>query len=362
MISSLQLAEMWQSLGYEVHVLCLGRKEAFFPDDERKASSITAVPDFFIKDPFNYGISFSFFVTLWQLLKTLKPKYIVVNKILFWTSISILPLRILGYRVILMTDALVGITWWGRTRLFRICSAIYAWTLGWLILRLATAVVFFHPQPESILRTLGISQKSSVIPSTIDDKKLKSFSRKKNDVFTALYIGRLESVKGVDDLLAVAQTLHEKGERIRWRIAGSYSHIPDVVARYPYVEFLGLQLDTPPLFERADVFIMPSYAEGLSNALLEALGTGTPCIGTDVGGTSFLLSGGCGLLFQPSDRNRLLELILKVKNEPALAERLSNAGLAKFRTQFTREAVGKNWLELFGRDDLQNHRKLSSAA
>ena len=357
MISTLQLAQMWKSAGYEVHVLCIGRKEEFFEEDASKAASVTALPGFVIGEPFRYAVSFRFFRELFSLVRVLKPRHIVVNKVLFWTSIAAIPLRLAGYKVIVATDALIGITWKGRTRRYRVCSALYAWTLGWLILKCAARVVFFHPQPDRVLRKLGISKKSLVIPSTIDDRKLAGFRRVETDVFTVLYAGRLAPVKGIDDLLAAAKRLQEKGEKIRFRIAGEYSHAPDLPAQYPYVEFLGLNLDTPPLFAAADVFVLPSHAEGLSNALLEAMATGTPCIGTEVGGTAHLLADGCGLLFKPGDVHALESHILRLANDPALCAELGAKAAAKFKAGFTREIVSMKWREFFAQEEVSNiHR------
>ncbi len=305
-------------------------------------------------DRSKYAMSFRFFIELFTLVRTLKPKHIVVNKILFWPSVAAIPLRLLGYKVIVATDALIGITWKGRTRCYRAYSATYAWTLGWLILTCATRVVFFHPQPERILRRLGIAKKSLVIPSTIDDAKLAGFTRLKMDVFTVLFVGRLMPVKGIDDLLAVAKRLHERGEKVRFRIAGSYAHLPDLPAQYPYVEFLGLDLNTPPLFASADAFVLPSHAEGLSNALLEAMATGTPCIGTEVGGTAYLLADGCGLLFPPGDRDALERHILRLASDPALREELGRKAREKFQAGFTREIVRRKWMELFAKDGMEN--------
>ncbi len=338
MVSTVKLAELWQRLGYSVHVLCMGKAVS----DQRSAMSgrhsvevvsdtlvIHRVVDWFLPDPWNYGIAFGFSGKALRLVKELKPDVIVVNKVLFWSSIALLRLRLAGFRVLLITDALVGITWWGRGKLFQCCSAVYAWTLGWLILLAATKVVFFHPQPESVLRRLCIGQKSSVIPTGIDPAKygkLEEQSMVSQNVSSKVelrtsnlnvtYIGRLESVKGVDDFVAAAVKVKRVHPDIHVKVVGWYKENHPLVARYSdQIEFTGLRKDIPDILREADIFVMPSYSEGLSNALMEAMSSACACIATDVGGNAYLIQNGVsGFLFQPGDRaaleahiNRLIE-------------------------------------------------------
>ncbi|MBI2636569.1 glycosyltransferase, partial [Candidatus Peregrinibacteria bacterium] len=182
MVSSVKLAELWQRLGYRVVVVCMGgavgerctlARCAFL---ERPSPSLVIYrkKDVFLPDPWNYGIAIGFTGLVRKVMREERPDIIVCNKILFWSSLAVIPLRLRGYRVILLTDALVGMTWWGRTLLFRLASRIYAWTLGWLIMLCAERVVFFHPQPERLLRRLGVWKKSQVIPTGIDTKKYES--------------------------------------------------------------------------------------------------------------------------------------------------------------------------------------------
>src|SRR3989344_8449469 len=184
MVSSVKLAELWQRIGFRVVVVCMGKNEQLAGSKEQlgKASieqvsgtlEIHRVPDFFIPDPWNYGIAFGFSGYAVKLVKSIKPDIVVVNKLLFWSSLSTIALRLRGIRVIQLTDSLVGMAWWPRGWFPQVCAAIYAWTLGWMELLCASRVVFFQPQPESLLRRLGIAGKSEVIPTGID---LQSFER-----------------------------------------------------------------------------------------------------------------------------------------------------------------------------------------
>ena len=353
MVSTVKLAELWQRIGYNVAVLCMGPTDGGKHAVERVSDTLTIyrAQDFFLPDPWNYGIAPGFSIRALLLARTLKPDVIVVNKVLFWSSKSLLLLRLFGYRVLLITDALVGITWWGRGRLFRFCSAIYAWTLGWLILLAANRVVFFHPQPDAVLKRLGIEKKSTVIPTGIDlvpYSPAQSAPRGQR-VPNVTYVGRLESVKGVDDFAAVAAKLKKQFPQVEFRVVGWYIEGHSLVAQYQdSITFTGLRNDIPKVLAETDIFVMPSYSEGLSNALMEAMASGCACIASDVGGNAFLIQNGVsGFLFPPGDRAALEAHIRRLLEDPAKLKMLSRAAVERMNTHFSWEIVGKQYDQYF---------------
>jgi glycosyltransferase involved in cell wall biosynthesis len=166
MVSSVKLAELWQRLGYSVTVVCMGSETGV----EKVSDTLTIHrrKDIFLPDPLNFGIAFGFAGYARRVINQEKPDIVVVNKVLFWTSFALIPLRLTGHRVLLLTDALVGMTWWPRGRIPKIIMGIGAWTMGWLVLLCANRIVTFHPQPENLLKRLGIWKKTQVIPTGID--------------------------------------------------------------------------------------------------------------------------------------------------------------------------------------------------
>ncbi len=359
MVSSVKLAELWQRLGYRVVVLCMGTEKQQLaignwqlarPVSIEKISetlTVHRVPDFFIPDPWNYGIAPGFSLRALLLARSIKPDIIVTNKVLFWSSMSMLFLRVFGYPVILTTDALVGITWWPRGRIAKVCAAMYAWTLGWLILLAATKVVFFHPQPERVLERLGIGKKSMVIPTGIDPSGYSAGTRNTGLVVT--YVGRLESVKGVDDFVAAALKVKNERSDITVRVVGWYApgH-PLVTVHHDRVDFTGLRSDIPQILSETDIFVLPSYAEGLSNALMEAMSSSCACIASDVGGNAYLIQNGVsGLLFPPGDREALASHIRRLVDDTAKRLSLGQAARKRIDDVFSWNSVGKKYTELF---------------
>lgn len=346
MVSSYKLAELWQRLGYRVVVACMGSETK----TERPSDTLTVhfKKDIFLKDPWNYGICVGFSGFVRRLAKEEKPDVIVCNKLLFWTSLSVISLTFAGNRVTVITDALVGMTWWPRGFVPRFAARIYAWTLGWLILACARRVVFFHPQPERLLKTLGVFQKSRVIPTGIDLAK-HSAPERVNPPVTITYVGRLESVKGVDDFLAAAAPLADEYPNVKVQVAGRYEEGNPLVRRYEkQVHFLGLRDDVPAILSATDVFALASYSEGLSNAIMEAMASGCACVVSDVGGNRYLVQNGIsGFLFPAGDREAMQSHLKRLIEDPAKRKAMGAAARGRIEAEFSWEKVGKMYSELF---------------
>ncbi|MFH0770848.1 MAG: glycosyltransferase [Candidatus Peregrinibacteria bacterium] len=365
MASSVKLAELWQKLGYRVVVACMGkpalscqplalrlRSGRAVSNPERVSETLTIYrkKDFFLPDPWNYGIAFGFSSMVRNIIEQEKPEIIVVNKILFWSSLSIIALRLRGVRVLLMTDTLVGMTWWPRGLLPRIGAFLYAWTLGWLILLLAKRVVFFHPQLEKLLKRLGIEKKSVVIPTGIDAAHWPVGVREQGrDDLTVTYVGRLESVKGVSDFLAASTSLLPEYPNLCLQVAGWFRPDHPLVSQYQdHVRFLGLVSDIGPLIRKTDIFVLPSYSEGLSNALMEAMASGCACIASDTGGNRFLIKNGVsGFLFPPGDREALTAHIRRLIADSAKRRALGEGARRRIEEKFDWKIVGEQYRSLF---------------
>jgi glycosyltransferase involved in cell wall biosynthesis len=86
--------------------------------------------------------------------------------------------------------------------------------------------------------------------------------------------------------------------------------------------FLGRRSDPERFLARADVVVLPSLFEGMSNAVMEAMIMGRPVVATAVGGTPELLDGR-GVLVPPSDSAALADGIASLLDDPGLAAALA---------------------------------------
>src|SRR5262249_26135613 len=99
---------------------------------------------------------------------------------------------------------------------------------------------------------------------------------------TALFAGRLIETKNVPVLLRAMQRWRNSGTDLRLKIAGDGPG-RDAIHRQivtlgiePAVELLGERTDVPRLIAASDFVVLPSFHEGLSNVILEAMAVGRP--------------------------------------------------------------------------------------
>ena len=148
-------------------------------------------------------------------------------------------------------------------------------------------------------------------------------------------VARLEYTKGVDVLLhAWARMMREPTE---WRThlkpclrivgEGSYriqmERIAVELGIKDSVEFLGLRTDVIDLLQQAWAFVLPSRWEGMSNALLEAMACGLPCVATRVSGNEDLITDGInGLLVEPEEPTEMAQALRRIIENTDLAQQL----------------------------------------
>ena len=116
----------------------------------------------------------------------------------------------------------------------------------------------------------------------------------------------------------------------------------------PAVEFIGRvpKAQIPGLGDRCDIFLNPAFVDNTPVSTVEAMAMGLPIVATTAGGLPHLLTHGeTALLVPPGDENRMAGAMLRLLEEPGLAERVSrNARMAAERMDWTE--VTPKWLEL----------------
>jgi len=146
-----------------------------------------------------------------------------------------------------------------------------------------------------------------------------------------LCVANLKPRKGHRHLLDAVALLQARGRPCTVLLAGEGEErqaLERQAARLGVdVRFLGATLGTGGLLARADVVVLPSLSEGMSNAVMEAMAAGRPIVATDVGGTPELLSGR-GLLVPPRDPLALAAAIERLLTDPGHAAALSERARA----------------------------------
>jgi glycosyltransferase involved in cell wall biosynthesis len=166
------------------------------------------------------------------------------------------------------------------------------------------------------------------------------------DELRLLYVGRLIFNKGLFELFEAARELLSEGLHFRIVIAGDGSRREEIKAK---AEELGItdKVDFPgwiaieklkDIYCSCDIFVFPSYTEGMAKAVTEAMSNGLPVIATRVGGLPTVVEDGqTGILVPPKDVTALRDALRKVIIDGELRRDMATAGL-KRSCDFTIEA------------------------
>jgi glycosyltransferase involved in cell wall biosynthesis len=169
-----------------------------------------------------------------------------------------------------------------------------------------------------------------------------------------LFLARLEPVKRVALLLRAWASGPRPGATLL--IVGEGAERPLVeraakeAAPDRLVRFDGPTTDPSRYFRAADLFVLPSITEGLSNALLEALAHGVPAIGSDISGNRQILSReDLGLLFPSENEAALSMAIARLLAAPDEAKRLGSLAREHVAQNFSVEAMVSAHEQLYRR-------------
>lgn len=222
-----------------------------------------------------------------------------------------------------------------------------------VLYRLALAkarTVFFENRAnadEFLKRHILPPGRETVLPGAgVNLDKYPYLPYPQNDVIHFLYLGRIMQEKGIDELFAATERLHEElGGRVILDLVGffedAYKSQVEQLQKSGIAVFHGFQSDPLPFYAAADCVVLPSYHEGMSNVLLEAAAVGRPVITSDIPGCQEAVDDGAsGYLCQPRDADSLYAQMRRMADLPLDARQaMGRAGREKIVREFDKEQV-----------------------
>ncbi|HLI25225.1 MAG TPA: glycosyltransferase family 4 protein [Acidimicrobiales bacterium] len=172
------------------------------------------------------------------------------------------------------------------------------------------------------------------------------------DDLVVAYTGRFDAAKGLDRLVAAGARLVDAGAPVRLLLVGGgdASALGDAIDRYgmaPRVVLPGVVEDVERYLWGADVFVLPSVREGLSNSLAEAMACGLACVASVEAGGDQVLGGGAGVVPPTSSVDDLAAALLELAGDRARCRQLGRRA-AQRAEEFRLTEVTRRYQRLAG--------------
>lgn len=206
------------------------------------------------------------------------------------------------------------------------------------------------------VQTLGVLEaRISVVPNGVPRPAIGAPAAPDGAVPHVVFLGRLGARKGLPELIAAFGSAEVR--RLRWRatIAGDADSGPfeTEAARLGIADRLRFPgwLDegaSAELLRSATLLVLPSRAEGLPMAVVEALAHSVPVIATSVGAIpDFLTDGDSALLVPPGEPAQLAQALARLIGSPDLRERLGRRGHDVFARNFDIAEIAERFTALY---------------
>ena len=114
------------------------------------------------------------------------------------------------------------------------------------------------------------------------------------------------------------------------------------------VKFLGFRSDISEILEVTDVFVFPSYSEGLPVALMEAMACGKPCVVSRIRGNTELIDKNGGMLFEPNSVGECEEALKNIISSDYQKEGIYNRNKIKNFGKEVVDSAMKRIYEIYG--------------
>lgn len=207
------------------------------------------------------------------------------------------------------------------------------------------------------------------IPNPVCTEPLDCASLAERDNHALLFVGKLETNKGIFELLDALRVVREAFPSVSLRCAG-IGNIQGVEAR---IRELGLENNVSLLgwirgrekdrqLCHASVVVLPSYWEGLPMSLLEAMSQGIPVVSTVVGGIPDAVQDGVeGFLVAPGDPKSLAAALIRILGDDSMRREMGRRARKRVLRDFSLQQVMPRLEQLYNELGMASHQQPARA-
>jgi glycosyltransferase involved in cell wall biosynthesis len=241
-------------------------------------------------------------------------------------------------------------------------SRAYDHSIGTLLVKSARRNIGVSQAACEFLKHIGAANPQVIyngIDTGIFKRKNTNYRQKLgigNDAVVVTFVGRLIYAKGAQDLISAFPRIKDTAPNVKLLIVGGgpYRAELEKLARqtdcHSSILFLGQknQDEVINVLSTADIFVNPSYSEGLGISVLEAASIGLPIIATDVGGTrEIITTDKTGILVKARDVGQLAEELGRLLANAELRGKLGKNARILAKRKFSWDKITGEYIKLY---------------
>lgn len=232
-----------------------------------------------------------------------------------------------------------------------------------LALKMTDKIIAITPWEYGFIKKFGGEKEKIInIPNGMSEeffvKAKKNDFRKKHEIKEneklILFFGRLNITKGPDKFVEIAKIILQKRKDIKFAIVGPDEGLKEKVERMIGDEKAIILLDAIrdrkeviKMYQSADIFVMPSYREGLPLTLFEAMASGLPIVATPVNGIPYEMKDGeNGFLVEYGNNEKFAEKIVELLDNKKLRDKIIKNNLEKAE-KYSWDKIYKKTMEIY---------------
>ena len=176
---------------------------------------------------------------------------------------------------------------------------------------------------------------------------------KKNGALVGM-VARLWEQKAPQDYIAAIPKVVDKIPDAKFLVIGDgpleteLKKMSDKLGVGENVLFLGWRKDIKDLLKIIDVVVLPSLWEGLPVSILEAMALSKPVVATNIkGNNELVVHGETGYLVKPGNPEEISAYVLKLLNDPSLAQKMGRSGHSRVKKKFALNKIVEQTSSLY---------------
>jgi glycosyltransferase involved in cell wall biosynthesis len=203
------------------------------------------------------------------------------------------------------------------------------------LLRLSSRVLVLNSNSFNFISSMSV-RNIEILPNFIQNEFISEHKIVNEKIKKVIFIGHLKKSKGVNEFLQAAKSFPQVEFYLAGPITEDYSKSDILNRGAGNIYLLGsISIEkVKELLDQSDIFLFPSYTEGFSRALLEAMARGIPVIASDVGANKDMIEEFGGCIIQKENISEIVESI-NYMNAYSIRKQMSEWNIQKVRNFYS---------------------------